>query len=366
MIRIATIGTSMITDNLVEVLNASDAATFVGALSRDHARADEFTHTRGGERGFATLEELCAADDVDAVYLGSPNALHHDQALACIAAGKHVLCEKPLCANEREALEVFQAADEAGVVVLEAMRPLHDPAFHSAARELGRIGAIRRATLRFGKYSSRYDDLLAGERTNIFDCEMASGALMDIGVYCVEPLVALFGEPDSVLCAPVLLDESTRELTHGAIDGAGVISCVYPDRVATLHYSKITADLAENQVEGELGTWTLDAISTPGRATIDMRGTAVRGAAKQMGYSSTATTTTEIELPPCANSMCYELADFIQAVKAVRDGADPRKAPCGPYGDVGSFRETTLASLRIMDEARRQAGVVFPADHPRG
>ncbi len=409
MIRIATIGTSMITDNFVEVVNDSDRATFVGTLSRDADRADAFTRERGGERGFSALEELCAADDVDAVYIGSPNALHREQALAAIQAGKHILVEKPFCANEREAAEVLEAARQAGVVALEAMRPLHDPNFHRAAEALGEIGKIRRATLReaaevleaarqagvvaleamrplhdpnfhraaealgeigkirratlrFGKYSSRYDDILTGERTNIFDCQMASGALMDIGVYSVEPMIALFGEPETIRCAPVLLDESTRGLTNGAIDGAGVILAAYPDKVVTLHYSKITADLAENQVEGELGTWTLDALSTPSRYRVDMRGQAVRNAAKQMGYSSTATATTEVELEPCQNNMCFELSDFLDAVEAVQGGADAAAAPCGPFGTVDRFAEVTLATMRVMDEARRQAGVTFPAD----
>ncbi|MDY2777176.1 MAG: Gfo/Idh/MocA family oxidoreductase, partial [Collinsella sp.] len=89
MIRIATIGTSMITDNFVEVLTDSESARFVGTMSRSLERAQAFTLERGGERGFSSIEELCAATDVDAVYIGSPNALHHDQALACIAAGKH-------------------------------------------------------------------------------------------------------------------------------------------------------------------------------------------------------------------------------------------------------------------------------------
>ena len=73
------------------------------------------------------------------------------------------------------------------------MRPLHDPAFHAIEDVLGEIAPIRRASLRFGKYSSRYNEILAGRATNIFDCNMASGSLMDIGVYTVEPMVEIFG-----------------------------------------------------------------------------------------------------------------------------------------------------------------------------
>ena len=169
MLRIATIGTSMITDDFIHVVNANDQAAFVGTLSRDADRGAAFTAERGGERNFTSLDELASADDVDAVYIGSPNALHYEQALACIASGKHVIVEKPFCATEAQALEVFRAAEAASVVALEAMRPLHDPAFHAIEDALGEIAPIRRASLRFGKYSSRYNEILAGHATNIFD-----------------------------------------------------------------------------------------------------------------------------------------------------------------------------------------------------
>ena len=227
MLRIATIGTSMITDDFIQVVNANDQAAFVGTLSRDANRGAAFTAERGGERNFTSLDELAAAADVDAVYIGSPNALHYEQALACIAGGKHVIVEKPFCATEAQALEVFRAAEAAGVVALEAMRPLHDPAFHAIEDALGEIAPIRRASLRFGKYSSRYNEILAGRATNIFDCNMASGSLMDIGVYTVEPMVEIFGMPSGLTSMTTLLDPTTRQLTHGPIDGCGSILASY-------------------------------------------------------------------------------------------------------------------------------------------
>ena len=82
MIRIATIGTSPITQDLIEVLQANENGVFVGTLSRNAARAASFTEEHGGTHPFSSLEDLAASDEVDAVYVGSPNALHHDQALA--------------------------------------------------------------------------------------------------------------------------------------------------------------------------------------------------------------------------------------------------------------------------------------------
>ena len=67
MLRIATIGTSMITDDFIQVVNANDQAAFVGTLSRDAERGAAFTAEHGGERNFTALDELASADDVDAV-----------------------------------------------------------------------------------------------------------------------------------------------------------------------------------------------------------------------------------------------------------------------------------------------------------
>lgn len=360
MIRIATIGTSAITAQLLDALPCCPEAAFVGTCSRDAERAAAFTAAHGGTHPFTSVEELAASPAVDAVYIGSPNACHARQALTCIAGGKHVLVEKPFASNAREARAVLQAAEAAGVVALEAMRPLHDPAFLELRSLLGRLGTLRRATLRFGKYSSRYDLVLAGTSANVFDCRMAGGALMDIGVYTVEPLVALFGAPQQIACAAALLDPATRAVCGGAIDGAGTILASYDGMVASLHYSKITDDLAASQFEGELGTLTVDAIATPRRARLDLRCT---DAQPQPGaYSTSSTVAQDVELPARKNSMVGELADFLRAVAAVQDGCAPAEAPADELGPLGAFSAITQTSLELMDEARRQVGVAFPAD----
>lgn len=361
MIRFATVGTSPITENLIEVIDEHPDAAFVGTVSRDAARGAAFTERHGGERAFPSVEQAAAAPDIDAVYLGSPNACHAEQALACIAAGKHVLIEKPVCACAREAREVFSAARGAGVVAMEAMRPLHDPAFARVQALIPELGRIRRACVRFGKYSSRYDDVLSGTPSNIFDCDLASGALMDIGIYSVEPALALFGRPSRVCASAALLDPATEELTHGPIDGAGDALLSYDGFTASVHWSKITQDFASTQIEGERATLTLDSISIPTRARIDYRGRIGRQDAKYSA-AGVAERTERIELPSVPNSMCHELADFIGAIGAVRGGMSPDDAPCGPQGTLGRLQRLSVDALDLMDGMRAQIGVRFPAD----
>ena len=367
-IRLATIGTSPISDNLLEAAREVDGITYVGTFSRDAERARTFTKSHGGTHAFTSLEELASSPEVDAVYVASPNACHLDQALALASANKHLLVEKPLCANRYDAQRLFAAAELHGVVVMEAMRPLHDPAWRAVAAALPSVGELRRASLRFGRHSSRFDDLKAGRHTNIFDARMASGALMDMGIYTVEPMVALFGMPERIVAAAVLVAEKGNHLTGGAIDGAGSALCIYgddsgtPGLVMELAYSKITTDLLLSQIEGDLGTVTIDSVSIPQGASVLHRGRAVRGDARAIA-TSVGDTHERLDVRPCPNSMVYELADFVRLVRN-----EPVDTLWGPAldarGAFASFRDVTLGALAVTDEIRRQTGVKFPADAP--
>ena len=135
--------------------------------------------------------------------------------------------------------------------------------------------------------------------------------------------------------------------------------CTYPGAVATLHYSKFTQDFSPVQIEGERGTITLDSISMPSHMRIDMMGVAVRMAARTRASSGS---TEEMDLPQTDNSMCYELADFIHAVEQTQAGTPAFEATCGAHGTMAHFRDLTLATMDVMDRARAQAGIVFPAD----
>ena len=368
-IRLATIGTSAIGERLLEAAAEVDALEYVGTFSRDEEKAAWFTERHGGTRPFASLDGLCACDDVDAVYVASPNAAHFAQALACVEAGKHVLVEKPLCANRNQAERLLAAADRRHVVALEAMRPVHDPAWGIVTAALDRILPLHRATLRFGKYSSRYDDLLAGRRTNIFDARLATGALMDIGIYCAESMCALFGSPDHVASVATLVGEAGSALTGGAIDGAGSALCTFDgddqdgSLVVELAWSKVTQDLLPCQFEGERGTLTVDSVSTPAHATLRLRGKPVRGGLT--AASSQGDVVEELALEPCANTMVHELRDFCSLIRG--EEIDTMWGERLQAADaLARFCDVSLAALDVTDEVRRQAGIAFPADEQEG
>ena len=135
-----------------------------------------------------------ADPDVDAVYIPLPNHLHAEWTIRAAEAGKHVLCEKPLALTAAEAERMIEAADRAGVVLMEAFMYRHHPTW-VAARELvadGRIGQLLAVQSFFGYYN---DD--PANIRNIAD--IGGGALYDIGCYCVNLSRMLFGaEPTRV------------------------------------------------------------------------------------------------------------------------------------------------------------------------
>ncbi len=346
-VRFATIGTSAITERFLDAVAQMEGATYVAAYSRDLERARAFGEPRGASVFFDSLDVLAASDQVDAVYIATPNGVHAAQAKALVAAGKHVLVEKAFASNQREATEVFDAAAQRGVVCLEAMRNLYTEGFANIERLLGECGRVSQATFRFGKVTSRIKRLRAGEYVAQFDPALSEGALMDIGVYSVEPAVALFGVPKTVRAAGVTTKVSWEApAPYDVIDLGGSVILGYEDKVVDLAFSKVADDLLESQVAGDAGTLHWGEPSVPRDVTL------TRHEDKGMIYGNIAGSDEVIVSHDPENDMQCELGVFVDAIRG--DGA--------ALGRVERARGITLESLAVMDEVRRQMGVRFPAD----
>jgi predicted dehydrogenase len=162
------------------VADAGRAANFsiVATGSRSLDRSREFAAQHGIPRAHGSYEALLADPEVDAVYIGVPNSLHHPMTMMALAAGKHVLCEKPYSRHPGEIVEAFDAADSAGLLLMEAFMWRHSPQtrrFMELLPEIGELQGIR-ATFAFAMEKTvdvRLDPALEG------------GSLMDVGCYAV-------------------------------------------------------------------------------------------------------------------------------------------------------------------------------------
>ncbi|MCA0252654.1 MAG: Gfo/Idh/MocA family oxidoreductase [Actinobacteria bacterium] len=260
MVRVATIGGGPIVRTFVAALGEVPGIELAGAYSRDPERAAALASEFGAATGWSSMDDLLADDAVDAVYVASPNSVHYGQALAVVEAGKHVLLEKPAVTSAAEFTTLLEAAAQRGVIVFEGMRNAYDPGTAKVRELLGELGPIRRVSFVYCQRSARYDQVLAGEQVNIFDPELAGGALFDLGVYCVSALVDLFGPPDRVLGLTVPI--------RSGVDGAGVALAAYPGFVADLSYSKITVSGRPSEIQGEAATMTIDHITAPRRLEV--------------------------------------------------------------------------------------------------
>lgn len=160
-----------------------------------------------------------------------------------------MLCEKSIASNQREFEEMKKAALEKRRILLEAMRSVYSPGFQAIRENLHKLGKIRKVSFQYCQYSRRYDNFKKGIIENAFNPALSNGALMDIGVYCVHPLVSLFGKPEKVI-------SSSLKLSNG-IDGAGTILAEYPDFQGELLYSKITDSRVPSQIQGEEGSMVI-------------------------------------------------------------------------------------------------------------
>ena len=321
MIRFATIGSNFIVHRFLEAAQEVADMSYVAAYSRTYEKGEELAKQYGAARVYTDLQALAQDSEVDAVYIASPNSCHKEQAILMMKHKKHVLCEKPIASNVREFEEMEQVAKENGIILMEAMKSVYCPGFYAVKNNLHKLGVIRNVTFNFLQYSSRYDKYKNGIVENAFKPELSNGALVDIGVYPIHMLLALFGMPLKTQSSGIKLD-------NGA-DAAGTILCEYDDFIATLIYSKITS-FEGNQIQGEAATMTIDKISDIKKVDIFYRD----GSVEVIKFDKMVT-------------MAYEIKKFVQAIHA---------------SDQGDLLATTREQMMFLDAVRAQLDIVFPAD----
>jgi predicted dehydrogenase len=153
---------------------------------------------------FDDLDHFLKAD-LDVVYLGSPNALHYEQARRALEAGKFVIVEKPAVTQDHQFAELVELAKKQGLGIVEAFRHLWDPNFALVKSELDKFDQITGASWAYRQYSSRYNAYKEGVIANTFKKELSGGAVFDIGVYLISSAVAWFGEPRAAQLFPQFL-----------------------------------------------------------------------------------------------------------------------------------------------------------------
>ncbi|MBE6276254.1 MAG: Gfo/Idh/MocA family oxidoreductase [Bacteroides sp.] len=334
-IRFGVVGTNNISDWVIAGGRQDERFELVAVCSRTQEKANEFAAKHSIPHTFTSLEEMAKSTLIDAVYIATPNYVHAHQSILCMSHGKHVLCEKPFASNAHEVRQMITAARQYGVVLMEAMISTLNPNFAIVKDHLKDLGTIRRYFASYCQYSSRYDKFKEGIILNAFKPELSNGAVMDIGVYTIYPMVVLFGKPQKVEAQGILL--------HTGVDGQGAVNFQYEGMNATVLYSKIANSALPTEIEGEAGNLILDKIHIT--KSVDFIPRQVTGQGQEQANIPHAIGVTVDKSP-----YYHEMAEFMNLIEQGRQESS-----------VNSW-ENSLTTIEIMDEIRQQLGVHYPAD----
>lgn len=328
------------TGNIARQFGTGICASRRGVLAAVGSRTIESAQTFAAQFNIpiahGTYTDLIHDPSVDAVYVSFPNSLHHAWTLAALKAGKHVLCEKPIAANAHEAQEMFDAAQKAGRLLVEAFMYRSHPLTLAVldAVNRGEIGQVTLVRTSFCYRTWRIDDNIR------FDPKLAGGALMDIGCYCID-FSRLIARQEPAAC-----------WAFGHIHRRGVDDLV----VGTMKFSNgILAGFTcgmQTQADNTAyicGTDGFIEIPIPWKPPArDAQYTIARGTPPRMDQPKSAPPATP---PRQTHRISAEMDLFgVEAddfASAVLDGTPPRLTAADSIGN-----------MRVLDEMRRQIGMM--------
>ena len=222
---------------------------------------------------------------------------------------------------------MLETARRCGVIFFEAMRSVFTPEMAVLEETLPLLGKLRQVSFQFCQYSSRYDNYRNGIIENAFKPELSNGSLMDLGVYCVHPMVRLFGIPKTLHADGVFLPNG--------VDGAGSVIAGYGDMQVQIMYSKICDSHLPSEFQGENGSLVLDKIAQPQKMTLYLRGQEPR----------------ELPVVKCSNNMEYEIAKWAGWMEGM-----------GSPQELFRVQEDSYREMQVLDEIRQLLSIRFPAD----
>jgi predicted dehydrogenase len=334
-LRWGILGTGNIARQFAQGMASARRCELAAVGSRSRASAQAFAEANRVPRPYGSYQEVVADAGVDVVYVSLPNAMHHEWTIRALRAGKHVLCEKPIAATREEAAEMFDESRKNGRLLVEAFMYRSHPLTAAWLKEI-RGGTIGRPLL----VRSSFCFCTRQRESNIrFDPELAGGALMDVGSYCINLSRLIAGaEPIEVKASAKLSDSGIDEVTAGMLrfaDGlVASFTCgmtVHADNTASICGSRGYIEVPVPwKPPMEKATFVLSTSAPP------QMDAGAKPASGPPGSNPRQVTTVDAPAP------LYALeADDLAA--AVLDGAKP------------SLSETdSLGNMAVLDEMRRQ------------
>lgn len=325
-IRLGTIGSGVIVHSILDNVKLTEGIRLVAIYSRSQEKGDALAEEYGASKVYTDMDAFLSDEEVNFVYIATPNLLHYEQAKRALLSGKNVILEKPFTTKLEHAKELVQIADEKNLILIDAVPTAFLPNTEILKQQLPKIGRIKLVMANYSQYSSRYDQVLAGQVPNIFNPEFAGGCLMDISFYNVYLNVLLFGKPQKAVYYP--------NIYPGLADTSGSLVMAYDGFVSQNAGAKDTWGINFFQIEGEKG-YIYIAGGSNGIASVRV---------------VTNTSDETFNEQPNPDRWFYEVQNVTKLVLA--DECEALRARL----------DTMLSVIETIEESRKAAGIFFPGD----
>ncbi|QDF38815.1 Gfo/Idh/MocA family oxidoreductase [Bradyrhizobium symbiodeficiens] len=327
-LRLGILGAANIARSFASGVAAAQDVKIVAIASRDASKAEGFAREFGIEHHFASYEAMLCNSEVDAVYVPLPNTMHAEWSIRAAAAGKHVICEKPLAMSAGEATEMFAAAEQYGVILREAYPYLAQPQT-VRTRELIAEGAIGRVQLIRASFGVPFSD-----RSNIrLNPTLGGGSLLDAGSYPVSLCRMLVGAPPKRV-------QAVARWTADALDRTLVATIDFANGVlAQISCSFATAFHRHALIVGEQGVIETDYTNhawSGSHPEIKLR----RGLGFRAPY--------ETIFCPGGDGFCFETSEFGALVK----GDSEKWHGASPQDSIDIARMLDAAAISARDDGQ--------------
>ena len=245
--RWALIGTGGMALNIIRDFGLAENVELTTVVSRSPEKGAAFAAEWGVPNIVTDYDELWASPDIDVVYIATPHPSHHGQAKAAIAAGKHVLVEKPITMTVAEAVELRDLAGATGVFLMEAMWTRFNPVVRKV-QELVAAGAVGDPRVAFASFGI---PVPFDPESRLWNADLGGGSMLDQGVYPITWAHLMFGAPSSI--------SARGTMTPTGVDTQATILLGYPNgQEAILNCSMTTFLPLTASISGTAGQITLD------------------------------------------------------------------------------------------------------------
>lgn len=202
MINVGIIGSGFIVPTFIEATKLVKGFSYVGIASPVEEQLKSLKEKYNIAYYSLNNDDVLKDPNIDVIYVAVPNGLHYEIAKKALQNNKHVIVEKPFVPYYKQAKELIDLAKKKKKIIFDAVTLVHMNNYKKMKELVKDLGEIKMVDINFSQYSSRYNKLKQGIVLPAFDYKMAGGAMMDLGIYNINYIVGIFGEPKNVYYYP--------------------------------------------------------------------------------------------------------------------------------------------------------------------